>query len=516
MTYFAVGWGKIYHRDELGNWTDHTPAGITTNHRIQSVYAVLQNEAYAVGYLYYAQDPIFYKWDDSTWTTWNVTPYPNIGNTGRYWRAYNISGASRDEIYIIFTSISFSHLKVWKGDYSGNGAYIFESDNQKSYSSYCAGPDELYVALSGSPYLKKWNGSTWSDSTISSGQLNHINGASGNIYTTYGHGGTTFNIYRGTWDTWNTDSSPADFYMQTYQEESDIWAYGNKCWIAGWKYTSSMPPAVAYYDGISWSTIQLSSKIDINFYSGIVGKDDSHILAVYNKGYAYFYDGNSWTEEEIGATFDIQDADYGPEPPIDTSLATRNITPDYDYQYQTITDYEVAQDDPLSVRTMNDLCHNINHLKAHMMPKLISHMGTADDKLTSKLGVTSAYLIMPFAPRKLMSGHDLLSIHCCHQRVSGSGTTAWIFYVFHKYWVPTNGRVDYFSDIWLLRACDIISWETDSDSPTMSYRQIIVTASEAGKYVEVYPMLVARNSDNTTTSSIISLDVSCSVQGAKI
>lgn len=308
--FFAVGWGNIYHRSDAGVWTDHTPGGIGSNHRIMSVWAASPTEAYAVGYYYYTHGPIYYKWDGNSWTAWSVTPDP-----GTYWRANHISAASRDEIYIVFYNYLDRFIKVWKGDYTGSGSYILEIDAYPHYANACgyvAGSDEFYIALRGksapNTYMMKWNGSSWSNSANLPSAVVHIHGANGNIYTTYGHESISpFNIYRGTWDSWNTDTSPSNFYMETYQNESDIFAYGDKCWIAGRYGTSSTKPAVAYYDGDSWSTVVVTNNVRNPDSCGIDGLNDEYILFATDAGYAYFWDGESWAEEAIGATFNLQD-----------------------------------------------------------------------------------------------------------------------------------------------------------------------------------------------------------------
>lgn len=306
--FFAVGYGKIYHRSDAGVWSDHTPGGIGSSHRIMSVWAPSPTEAYAVGYYYYTHGPIYYKWDGDSWGTWSVTPDP-----GANWRATHISAASRDEIYIVFYDVSDRNIKVWKGDYTGSGSYILEIGTSPYYANGCgytAGENEFYLPLRGcsapNTYMKKWNGSSWSDSANLPAAVVHIHGAN-SIFTTYGHASSPFSIYRWDGDSWGTDTSPANFYMQTYQNESDIWAYEDKCWIAGRYGTSNIKPAVAYYNGSSWSTITVNARVLNHAYCGIDGLNDEYILFATNKGYAYLYDGSSWTEEEIGATFDLQD-----------------------------------------------------------------------------------------------------------------------------------------------------------------------------------------------------------------
>lgn len=321
MTAFVVGYGKIYHRSNAGVWSDHTPASVTSsNYRIMSVWSNGPTEAYAVGYLYYTNGPRYYKWDGSSWSTWNVTPNP-----GAYWRANHISAASRNEIYIVFYDITDSNIKVWKGDYTGNGSYILQINTSPYYANGCgytAGENEFYLALRGSSapttYMKKWNGSSWSDSANLPAAVVHIHGSNGNIYTTYGSFTLSFNIYRGIWDSWNTDSSPANFFMRTYQNESDIWAYGNKCWIAGLYGTSSSKQAIAYYDGISWSTIIVNDRISNPSYFGIDGISDNNIIIANNRGYAYIFNGTIWTEESIGAVFDVQDLSLSKDVIVDS------------------------------------------------------------------------------------------------------------------------------------------------------------------------------------------------------
>lgn len=321
MTTFVVGYGKIYHRSDAGVWTDHTPGGIGSNHRIMSVWAPSPIEAYAVGYHYYTYGPIYYKWGGSSWLTWNVTPNP-----GAYWRANHISAASRNEIYIVFYNASDRDIKVWKGDYTGSGSYILEWYCSPYYANGCgytAGQDEFYLPMRGSgngsgastpnTYMKKWGGSSWSDSENLPDSIVHIGGANGNIYATYGSSSPSFSIYRGSWDSWNTDVSPGDFRMASYQHESDIWAYEDKCWIAGFYNNSGYKPAIAYYDGDLWDVIALPTSIEgyIDITFGIHGIDEENIIYACTKtgdsAYAYVFNGSVWAEEEIGAAFNISD-----------------------------------------------------------------------------------------------------------------------------------------------------------------------------------------------------------------
>lgn len=210
-------------------------------------------------------------------------------------------------------------------------------------------------------------------------------------------------------------------------------------------------------------------------------------------------------------------------------------------QYRAISYNEVKYNKPLTVRIVRDNATNLNNYKAHVgNHKLISDIWASNSSMNSWMhyygGVgfmgidpTSELIKQIYAPRYMSPGYSRLLIQSLHQRYAGAGSTTWRLYavkeflgsIFHEksvyYWpLHSDGgyRITYISSAAQLdirhdsndfSGYQMHSWTTNSGSNVMESGIFNCTTSDASG--DICFILTAQNSDYTTLSRLLTLDV---------
>lgn len=191
-------------------------------------------------------------------------------------------------------------------------------------------------------------------------------------------------------------------------------------------------------------------------------------------------------------------------------------------QYRPIAYRRVGEYAPLTVAIANQAARNINNFKGQVgVDKIISESWSIGCEMTS-LPVyptwhTAEYIRMPFCPAFVPQGYTRMLVQSVHQRVTGAGSTTWRLYVLNEL-VGINDPVsligvdDFIFPIpylWMthidLVDYDIHSWSSSSDSYALE--SSIFDCGIRDNNNRVWMVLTSENSDDTTSSRLMTLDV---------
>lgn len=312
-TVFVVGQnGKIWHRSDTGTWSEHSIGAMGANDNFWGIHGLSANEVYAVGCNGVSgatSATWWYKWNGSTWSVWADAPSLTAGHAPTC-----IHCIASDDIYVgvrAAPSSATGYVIHWNGStwttiIDGTGGSWF-----RPYVIWSKSSTEVYIGGQkdfGSPIIKKWNGSTASNSTtLTLGYtIGHLYGSADGTMFCCGTDTPSYGIYRGIWDSFTLDSISSMECAATegFAGWQDMYSYGGDAWAFGTLYNNGAIPYVAIYNGSSWTETQLKTANIVYAPVGVAGVDD-HVIAVY-QGYvsnncrAFIWDGASWSEEVLG------------------------------------------------------------------------------------------------------------------------------------------------------------------------------------------------------------------------
>lgn len=342
-TAFVVGKaGNIWHRSDTGVWTDHSIGAMGANDHFYSVHGLSNSEVYAVGYTGGTSSITtkwFYKWNGTAWSVWADAPTLGAG-----FGPTAIFCLASDSIFLTYAT---GNLSTSGGILYWNGSTwsTIDSGTYRPYVIWGTATNNMYFGcrIPGAGELKKWNGSTITNSASVNGSssINNLFGCSDGTLFVCGHDPYSSGIWKGVWDTLSA-TVVADVEMNTYQALvgcDNIFSDNGKAWVFGVEYTDTDQPIVAIYDS-SWSTLQLKDQQYSNI-TAVAGTSEPAVMAVYgdysgesippNDAAAFIWASSAWSEEAIGdgGTFfptdawasSIPAAPSDTDPPVLTNLA---------------------------------------------------------------------------------------------------------------------------------------------------------------------------------------------------
>jgi hypothetical protein len=217
-------------------------------------------------------------------------------------------------------------------------------------------------------------------------------------------------------------------------------------------------------------------------------------------------------------------------------------------QYRAVSYDEVAYNKPLTVRIAQDTARNINNFKAHVgNHKLINDIWPIEEGMNSWMhfynmggfgGImpTSELIRQLYPPMYVSPGYTRMLVQSVHQRYVGSGSTTWRLYAVDSFlgslfserdihswpahsdggartaynWIIAyvlsgHGQVDIRFDSNDFPGYAMHSWVTSSDSYAMESN--VFNCSVRDPDGDIYFILTCQNSDLTTLSRLLTLDV---------
>ena len=211
-------------------------------------------------------------------------------------------------------------------------------------------------------------------------------------------------------------------------------------------------------------------------------------------------------------------------------------------QYRPISYNEVAYNKPLTVRIVQDTARNINNYKAHVgNHKIISDIWPIGEGMNSWTqfyasggyeGITpmSEVIRQVYPPMYVSPGYPRMLIQSVHQRYAGSGSTTWRLYAVDRffgnlynkrsvfswpdhsdgdsrfgYFIFGSGQIDMRFDTNDFPGYRMHSWVTSSDSYDME--KDVFNCDVRDPSGDIYFIMTCQNSDLTTLSRLITLDV---------
>jgi hypothetical protein len=212
-------------------------------------------------------------------------------------------------------------------------------------------------------------------------------------------------------------------------------------------------------------------------------------------------------------------------------------------QYRAVSYNEVAYNKPLTVRILQDTAKNLNNYKAHVgNHKLISDIWPIEESINSwmyfydsvgygDIYPTSELMKQIYPPIYVSPGYSRILVQSVHQRYAGSGSTTWKLYAVDKFYgslfssrnifdwpnhsdgdqrigyliVGGSGQQDIRFDTADFPGYQMHTWTTSSDSYALEKNIFNCTVRDPNG--DIYFILTGQNSDSTTLSRLLTLDV---------